>query len=226
MGRFLSRRKIRLGSYSVLLLALMGFLVIHSALQEAGIQAHWLTRVLFPIILLATMVTASEDRRQLRALIGLFLILLVLDVLEATVGGRALRVLSLLGHQSFLLWTLVVILVHVFRQRVVTPDAIVGSVCAYLLLGMFFNEAFTLVELLVPGSFEGLADVRTDGGYFSLVTLSTLGYGDVVPVKAVARSISAFAAVAGQFYIAVIVARLVASYVANRHSEAEAEDAS
>lgn len=220
MSVFLTRNTVRIGSYAALLLTLTTFLFVYSVTQEQGISAPWLTQILFPIILFTTMSTAARSRSQLRALIGLFLVVLVLDVLRKITGERALEILSHAGHLIFLLFTVWVILAHVFRESAITPDMILGSVCAYLLLGLFFNEAYALVETLIPGSFGGRADVREDGGYFSLVTLSSLGYGDVVPTKAVARSIAALQAVAGQFYIAVIVARLVASRMATLRDEA------
>lgn len=201
------------------------FLVVYSVAQEQGIKASWLSHIIFPIILFTTLSSAAASKRQLRLLIGFFLVLLLLDVWKVAAGGHALEILSRVGHLFFLLFVVRVILGHVFRESTVSTDMILGSICAYMMLGLFFNEGFALIETLIPGSFEGLADIRKDGGYFSFVTFSTLGYGDVVPVKAVARSVAAMAAVTGQFYIAIIVARLVAAHVSARRDERETEEA-
>ena len=220
MKKILKKRKVTLGSYAALLVTVTLYIVIYSVKQEKGIETPWVSYVLFPVIFFATMSTAAASTRQLVLLVVLFVIVSGLDIGRATVGGETFLVLSHVLHIVFLLYVMGVILSHVFRTRAVTSDMILGSICAYLVMALLFNEGFALIESLIPGSFEGLTDVRKDGGYFSLVTLSTLGYGDVVPVKAVARSLSALAAVAGQFYIAVIVARLVAARVTSVEREA------
>ena len=206
--------RIRLGSYAALLVAALAYLVLAATVQEEGARIPWITGVLFPVILFATIGSAAETRRQLIGLVVLALAGLALDVLEANTTSRAVEVSAHAVHVAFLLLTIVVILRHVFRDAAVGPDMVLGAVCAYLLLGLAFNQVYSLVETVQPGSFAGAIGVQRDGGYFSLVTLSTLGYGDVVPVRALARSIAALEAVFGQFYIAVIVARLVALQMA------------
>lgn len=214
-------RRLRLGSYAALLAALILYIVAYSTSQEQGVSAGWVSHVLFPIIFFTTMSTAAVSRLQLGVLVALFVVVLGFDIARANVGGRTLEALSYGLHLAFLLYVIRVILGHVFRVGEVSSDMILGAVCAYLTLALFFNEGYALVETLVPGSFEGLDDIRNDGGYFSLVTLASLGYGDVVPVKPLARSISALSAVVGQFYIAVIVARLVAARVMTLQRERE-----
>ena len=112
-----------------------------------------------------------------------------------------------------------------FSSRRVTTNVLAASLCAYLLLGVFFSEIYSIMELLHPGSFKvATSDVsfstRELGGqanayafYYSLVTMTTLGYGDIVPMTLEARIFAAFQAVMGQLYIAVLVARLVALHV-------------
>jgi hypothetical protein len=86
--------------------------------------------------------------------------------------------------------------------------------------------AFGLVELLAPGSFRGggvpvIADAHPLESmlYFALVTLTTVGYGDIVPVTPLARNLAALCAVSGQMYVAVLVAALVARFVAHQSRE-------
>jgi uncharacterized membrane protein len=83
-----------------------------------------------------------------------------------------------------------------------------------------------LVDVVSPGSFAGLSPQDGRGWdsawlYFSFVTMTTLGYGDISPVTATARALAYSQAVFGQFYIAVLVAGLVGAYIARRQSETD-----
>jgi hypothetical protein len=115
---------------------------------------------------------------------------------------------------------------HVLRARRVTVDTIASSLCIYLLLAVAWSILYSLLELMQPDSFaasfsdEVEAETMAFGGvdtvhalYYSFVTMSTLGYGDITPVSPVAQMMAAIQAVVGQFYIAVLVALLVGIYV-------------
>jgi Ion channel len=115
---------------------------------------------------------------------------------------------------------IVAILRFVFRAKRVTVDSIFGAIAAYLLIAALFAIVHMLLLHWDPGSFripdakpEAPGVVRSDLLYFSLVTIVTLGYGDIVPVSSVARMVSAFEGVVGQFYVAAVVAMLVARYI-------------
>jgi hypothetical protein len=103
------------------------------------------------------------------------------------------------------------------RPGAVTDDRIFVSVSLYLLLGMLWFSLYNLLEAVHPGSFAlqsaPLSSLpRGTLIYLSLATLTTLGYGDIVPVTPIARMVAALEAVAGVLYIAITVARLVAGY--------------
>ena len=112
------------------------------------------------------------------------------------------------------------ILRFVFRQKRVTVDSIFGAVAAYLLIAAWFAVVHMLILHVDPKSFrlpdatpEAPGVVRSDLLYFSLITLVTVGYGDIVPVSPFARMVSAFEGVVGQFFVAAVVAMLVARYI-------------
>ncbi len=100
-----------------------------------------------------------------------------------------------------------------------TGDAILAAVCGYLLLGIIWTLLYESIETAAPGSFRmeliagddhAVSAVdRSDLGYFSFVTLSTVGFGDVLPTTRLTRTLAWIEAVAGQFYLAVLVAGLV-----------------
>lgn len=100
-----------------------------------------------------------------------------------------------------------------------SSNRIVGAICVYLLLGTLWAFLYTVVELAAPGSFAGIgefgvADWESDFVYFSFITLTTLGYGDITPVSGTARVLVYAQAVFGVFYIAVLVSSLVSIHLA------------
>ena len=119
----------------------------------------------------------------------------------------------------FLAFVAVMILRAIFTQGSISLDSIFGAVCAYLLLGMAWGSLYSAIEVLQPGSFqatEKMADalISTEARgsvlvYFSFVTMTTVGYGDITPVSPPARTLAWLEAMMGQFYIAVLVAFLV-----------------
>jgi len=113
----------------------------------------------------------------------------------------------------------IVILRNIFEQHVVRSDDVLGAVCGYLLAGGAWSNLFSLIETFVPGSFSvgpgfaagsdtwhGLIAVMN---YVSLGSLTSIGPGEVVPVRPPATILTTLEAVFGQFYIAVVVAQLV-----------------
>ena len=110
-----------------------------------------------------------------------------------------------------------------------TVNLIYGSVCVYLLIGLVWAFIFSALEILYPGSFK--FELQNPGAdvllttnqlqlsqllYYSYVTLTTLGYGDISPVSPPARSFATLEAIAGQFYLTILVARLVGLQITGR----------
>jgi voltage-gated potassium channel len=90
-------------------------------------------------------------------------------------------------------------------------NKIIGAICIYLLLGLNWSMFYLFINMAIPGSFHGLTspDVGTqlpEFLYYSFVTMTTLGYGDLTPVRPLARTFAYLAAILGQFYVAVLVA--------------------
>jgi len=113
----------------------------------------------------------------------------------------------------FYVFIILVILNYIFKEKQITGDVIAGAICAYFLIGILWSSVFTVLEFLEPGSFnipENLYEESTSFTYYSYVTLTTLGYGDITPISAQARSFSLLEAITGQLYLAILIARLVA----------------
>ena len=136
------------------------------------------------------------------------------------------------GAGLFLVVLFIVIVVDLFRTAAVTGSTLAAACCGYILIAGIFAAVYSVMIALDPNAislWQGSAVTSTDIvfqegrygvlGYYSVVTLTTLGYGDIVPNSDYARSASALEAVIGQLYLAVIVARLVGMYIAGRSSK-------
>lgn len=109
-----------------------------------------------------------------------------------------------------------VLLRFLLTAPTVTADMLYGAVSIYFLLGLVWTMAYALVETLHPGSLTMTRPgplILDDFMYYSLVTLTTLGYGDITPATPAMRSLAILQAVTGVFYTTVLVARLVGLYL-------------
>ena len=112
-----------------------------------------------------------------------------------------------------------VVLAQVFRAGPVTRYRIQGAMAVYLLLGLTWAIGYQLLALRRPGAFAGSGvegDLPQRWLYYSFVTLTTVGYGDITPVHPVARSLAVLEALTGQLYPAILLARLVSLEVQTR----------
>jgi hypothetical protein len=114
-----------------------------------------------------------------------------------------------------------IVLARVFQKGRITHYRIQGAIAVYLLLGLIWGIAYILVELQAPGSFN-LSTSSIGNGlsaelmYYSIVTLTTVGYGDITPVSAAARNLSNLEGLVGQLYPAILIARLVSLEITHR----------
>ena len=125
-----------------------------------------------------------------------------------------LHTVSLTMGLVFLGFITVVFVWTILSDPSVTTDTLAGAVSAYLLIGITFGVAYTLVEHLLPGAFKDTIEPgkhlsQAEFTFFSFVTLTTVGYGDIVPWEAHARAIAIVESVIGVMYPAVLIGRLV-----------------
>lgn len=181
-----------------------------------------------PLVLLLTLAAgyaiwpAAKFRATAIVLGGLVLVLLYLS----TVFKHNLLSATHLGGQIlFLIYVIAVVTRVVFRAPIVDGNILCGAASIYLLIGVLAGFVYLLVELYFPGSFtvqpagasRHAPYVHADAGwliYFSFTTLTTEGFGDVLPSSEIARSLSVLEAVVGQILLVVMMARLVGLHVA------------
>ncbi|HEY7041120.1 MAG TPA: ion channel [Methylomirabilota bacterium] len=205
--------RLRRYRFGVLFGALMLTLTGHAFFTPLSLVAkpsEWLLAVSLAAILLA-----SEARP--RALMVLGAILAFARLSQSVLTAPHLVVVSqALWGVSCVLATGVAVAVA-FRRGRVNAERIFAVLSAYLLTGLVFGITYGLLNDVRPGSFR-LPELETarfeHGVYISFVILTSLGFGDVVPVSPVARGLTILEAVIGQMYMAVLVARLVSLYSA------------
>lgn len=115
----------------------------------------------------------------------------------------------------------VLVWARVMRAGAITVHHIVGAIAMYLLIGIAFGEATRAVGLINPEAYASASArnfERADLYYFSFVTLTTVGYGDITPVHPLARSLAILEALTGQLFPAILIARLVSQELASRPS--------
>jgi voltage-gated potassium channel len=111
---------------------------------------------------------------------------------------------------------------HVFSWRETDANSLTGAVCVYLLLGLIWALIYKVLAYLWPvGSFQGIS-IQGEGInidtflYFSFVTLTTAGYGDITPLNPMIRTLAYLEMITGQFYMAILVSGLVAHFMGQR----------
>lgn len=161
------------------------------------------------------------DRRWFRRGLVLLVAIAVTTVDVLIPGLMGLQYLHLLFMLCFFCLMLWLAARQVLFSGRIDINAIVGSICIYLLLGMIWADLFLLVEQALPDSFTELDAVHwsknfADLIYFSFITLTTIGYGDITPDGPIVRLFAYTEGIVGQFYIAVVVASLVSAHISAR----------
>lgn len=185
-------------------------------LRQAGLTG----RVLLDLVMVTLMISGALAVKQSRifttgvvALVILAGCILWIARLHPTLGLRQLA--STMTIVVLLIYVRIVLLV-MFRQGRVTWSRIQGGICAYLLLGLAWGSAYALVEEVHPGAFHfvsspsNIDELTARLSYFSFATLTTVGYGDILPVAPFARSLAIAEAIVGQLFPAILIGALVA----------------
>jgi hypothetical protein len=124
-----------------------------------------------------------------------------------------------LAYAAFVVIAILAISRNVFITDKITADRIVGSICIYLLIGMFFAFVYTALIIIWPDAYSldvgRLSEIQEfrELLYFSYITLTTVGYGDIIPTMPFTRILSCMEAVIGPVYLVIMVARLVGMHI-------------
>jgi len=219
------------GSLTLAVFILIFFVFVLYPMVEVGVVRRIWLDVAFAAFLAMGAVFVFEPR----PLVRLFLVFLggavlvsVLDHFFASSWLSAFRsLLTMLA--TALLGAL--LLARVMRDGRMNLNRIMGAIGSYLLIGIVFTQAFRLLAEFIDGAFAiggtpaSFAAISYKLSYFSFITLTSTGYGDITPVHPYARSLATMEALAGNLFLAVLVARLVGLEIDWRHEQRDRQRA-
>lgn len=204
--------------YTFLLATLLVFLLAYPYFEGRGSVKEWLLQSIF----LGTLVVAIDKLNPGKwdLIIGSFFALAIwlielCLIFKFNLFGSSTELVQTILTFSFYGAGTIAALIYVMRPKHITSETFAACAFVYLMLGVTCGQAYQLIHLTIPNSFhEGGAVIGkvltwTDFLYFSYATMTSTGYGDLTPVSSQARSIASLEALIGQYYMAVIVARLV-----------------
>jgi len=215
-------------SLTAFLLLLIVEIFVLAPLQITGFAFRLINGMVFTLLLLVGLLTMTK-RREFQALATMIVVLTILTrAARRFFGVAGLEILDGLLTLLCTIGFLVIVLWQVYREGPVTAHRIQGAVAGYLLLSVIFAIAYSLAETIQPGSFQMSsvqdqlrAELVMDRTfyYFSVVTLTTTGFGDIAAVSSSARTIVMMEALIGQLYPAILIARLVSLHVEEKREK-------
>ena len=210
-------------SLLVTILLYLGFIPI----IDRFVGFKFLLDILFSAILLSAIFAVSEKKHQTIIALALGVPMLVMIWVDKFVVTDRLLIGSQMLGAIFFGYTIYRLLTFVFTESRVTRNVIYAAIIVYLLMGLFWADLYFLLNHLQPGTLD-ISGVQTGNPnlvivYFSYVTLTTLGYGDISPLTDIGYSLAILEAIIGQLYLTVLIARLVGLHIAHsgndRHEE-------
>jgi hypothetical protein len=209
--------------YLYLLLTQVAYTVLYPIIGDA-LRLTILLEIFLLAALVGGVLPSIANRRGLLVTSVLALLFLLTRWSGILLDIVNLIPLSALFAAAFFSYVTVVLIRHIFLDSDrVDADLICGAISVYLLIGVTFGFAYVCLNALAPGSFSGVEaglarpqELVRDFNYFSFVTLTTLGYGDITPQSYQAGVLAYLEAIVGQVYLAVLVARLVGMHIAQK----------
>ena len=218
-----------LGRYGSLLLVLASLIIFQPLVVTAA--GKFLLELLFITALFAGLRAIEIKLGLFRFEVVLLIVSLGLGFAGSLLNHHLLFGLGLAGEGLFLSIVAIVILFDLFKSKKISGDTMAGAVCVYLLIALIWSYLYVLVELCSPGSFSftqgqermhlWLSKEFFTFFYFSLITMTTVGFGDMTPVSKAARTCTSLEAILGQIYLTILVARLVGMHLLHQQGKEE-----
>lgn len=211
----------RIAPYTVVLVGLLVTFVLSPALAGLG-RGKWIISLFGLGVPLLAVYAVAETRRHLVIASGLALLSAATNARWLDLPALLPAIGSTIAALLFFVYATGMLLRGVLRSQRVTRDVLAGAMASYFMLAITWAFAFVLVDQAVGGAFT--VPVVGRGGdaqfdtviYFSLITMLSVGYGDIAPVHAWARSLAALEAFTGFAFGTIVLARLVAMYLISR----------
>jgi len=219
-----ARRRLVLEQFiSIATWSLFVTLLVAPPLLGAGIVHSVLFDILFSLILVSGAAAVSNRRWQTITAVVLAVASLSFRWLNFGLGNSSIALIDAGIGAVALLFFAALVLGQVLRKGPITLHRVRGAVAAYLLFGLAWSAAYQFVYDLLPTAFrlDPTKDPRLELIYFSFVTLTTVGYGDITPLIPAARSLAIAEALVGQLFPAVLIGRLVSMELLSRTRDSD-----
>jgi hypothetical protein len=206
--------RLKKANFTYLLIGLLSVLFIGPlTLDLFGYSSQLLTSLTFS----ATMIIGVWSLLNSKALFRFGMVLIVISlstsILAPVYPQWRLHLVDMLAVITFCSMSFTFILADITTDLKVDANRVVGATCLYLLIGLVFGIIYIVLETFLPGSFANLPEkseqVTSAFFYYSFVTLTTLGYGDITPLRPIARTIAYLEAIVGVFYMAIMIGSMV-----------------
>jgi voltage-gated potassium channel Kch len=185
-----------------------------------------LLHILFILVLVSGVMAVSATPHWGRLVVVMAIFSIICRGLGLWYSGPTIDTLETSLAVIFAAILMAIILIQVFRQGPVNAHRIAGSIAAYLLIGIVCGHAYMIVALQDPSAFAfanisvptEFHKLQSKLFYFSFITLTSVGYGDIMPVNPAAQTVAILEALIGQLFPAILLARLVSLEIENRQS--------
>ena len=213
------RQKFSENRFLILLVLILSTIVLTPFLD------HFLeTKILMDIfltVLFFSIIFAIRSKRSHLIIASILVLPLVLSTWSYYFYySTQLSLLTRIFGALFFGYAVIIILQMIARSTEITRETIFAAIVAYLLIALMWAFIYMILEMVVPGSFsfpdKSIRAETMHFEYFSFVTITTLGYGDVIPLTNRASALALLEALIGQIYLVVLVAWLVGMYVSSR----------
>jgi len=208
------------------LLYLLIVLLLYLALVpvvDRFIRIQFLFDLFMSVILVAAIYAVSQDKRRAIFASLLGAPMLIFMWLSNYYTSDWIVICSSLFAALFFCYSIIRLLMFIFRESRVTKDVLFAAIIVYLMMGIMWAGVYSFLSKLDPTSFEiGSLDKKDPNfifTYYSFVTLTTLGYGDIAPMTDIAYSLAILEAIIGQLFLTVLIARLVALHITHSHEQ-------
>jgi voltage-gated potassium channel len=204
----------------IFLLAAIFLLLAVTPFIEGFVRLRFLFNAFLSAVLVSAVYALSQKIRNIAIAALLATPMLISIWTQYFVRSNAIFLIGRICGAFFIAFTIFHILRSIFQEQDVTKDTIAGAAAVYMLFALMWSFLYGVLDLVEPGSFA-ISEAQTLGErtiylYYSFVTITTLGYGDVTPISYIATSLAVLEAVVGQLYLVVLVAWLVGMYVSKK----------
>ncbi len=224
---FINKTSKKKGNYLFLLIALLALIVLGPLLSEHfNVGSRLFLQGAFAVVMFIGVWTLNADHFWFKAGIGLAVTAFILAVVNYFLVSKVIFLTGLMASFLFLVFSIYLAFNHILFSGKITTNKIIGSLCIYLLIGVIWSLIYVFIAAIYPDAFTNIPPFTEysrmwDYLYFSFVTLTTLGYGDISPAIPLARTFAYLEAICGQFYLAILVASLVGAYISDHHKHSD-----